>query len=991
MGCTNSTDTNEVIQPNIIQVVNLIFKLSTGEEYNILAKEDEQFQTVLSKFIEEHKEISNKTVNALYNNNKIDLYKSVSENNIQENNLIILNIEEPEQLEEPQQSEEQEESEELESEEINYITENVIWIDENVDNFENTGYLKGLNSLGYSIQTFKNVDDGLDYVKSIKFESTKIIISGRLYVKFIKKFIDEMNEIFVIPKIIIFTLHKDLFIKYNKPNESIINHPFFNYGGIKVIISDIIEFLRDDISQNRIKKEKPKKNENTKEFFENRVKMKDNAELTFEHIDSNQKLALPLFYKALIEKAPTDNIEKYTELLYTKYADSSWSLKELLNPIKTMYDIPLELLCKYYARIYTIESDFYRNINRDLREKQAKKYEYLPFIKVLYEGVKLKSLSIANDSELYRGSIISQTEIDLINKCLAEKKPNLPGAIIFSKSFLSFSKEKSVAEGFIGSTTALPNYHKILYILEKDENIDYSSSTHSDLEDISFFSSEKEVLFFPFSPFEIKGIQENEEENRYEVRLLYLGKYLKEIEKDVNIIDMENEIPDSEFKKQIIDLGLIPESKIKNTKQIFNAFKEYKNNIENNGFKKFEVNENVEVPPPNIIEIKPPANLCESYNEVKFKSEKPKKKNILTRSYNRSNSFIKNQLEQSQILKKNKSLKFDESFSITKIKEENYEIKVININLPNFLSEYLIPIWFENIQFIKFKTEGKYRINEDTVYHDSSGIPSSKKINYGAVVARIGSGEPFVIPSKEYVYSTKTDGPLYLKINLPKNMKIKPEGKLKISVYDGELLTRKEIYEKIGWKGKELKYANKNAKLSENDLTVFLNHLRMNPTLFYDSNLKDENKNKNKTWTAKFLEQMKKNNDLNGINAFQINNKLYEFIRSYISSKIQKLGKITLQKSFNYLQDFQDLLQSVLEDEISQKIIVNCKLIKKKDLQHICIQYIHDKEFVKYIFDKEYNSISVNIKEDIVEDYYLIIIAITKVEDDENNEEEDDK
>ncbi len=149
--------------------------------------------------------------------------------------------------------------------------------------------------------------------------------------------------------------------------------------------------------------------------------MKDNAELTFEHIDSNQKLALPLFYKALIEKAPTDNIEKYTELLYTKYADSSWSLKELLNPIKTMYDIPLELLCKYYARIYTIESDFYRNINRDLREKQAKKYEYLPFIKVLYEGVKLKSLSIANDSELYRGSIISQTEIDLINKCLAEK------------------------------------------------------------------------------------------------------------------------------------------------------------------------------------------------------------------------------------------------------------------------------------------------------------------------------------------------------------------------------------------------------------------------------------------------------------------------------------------------------------------------------------------------------------------------------------------
>ena len=372
--------------------------------------------------------------------------------------------------------------------------------------------------------------------------------------------------------------------------------------------------------------------------------MKDNAELTFEHIDSNQKLALPLFYKALIEKAPTDNIEKYTESLYTKYADSSYDLKELLTSIKTMNDIPIELLCKYYARVYTIESDFYRNINRDLSEKQAKKYEYLPFIKVLYEGVKLQALTIANDSELYQGSIISQTEINIIKKCLADKKPNLPGAIVFSKTFLSFSKDKSVAEGFLRSSKELPNYFRILYILERDEDMDYSSSTHTDLEDISYFGNEKEVLFFPFSPFEIKGIQEIEDKNRYEVRLLYLGKYLKEIEKDINIIDIENEIPDSKFKKQIIDLGLIPENKIKNTKQIFNDFKEFKENVENRGFKKYVVNENVEIPPPNIIKIAAPKNLFDSYNEVpRYNAERPKT-NILTRSYNRTNSFIKNEL-----------------------------------------------------------------------------------------------------------------------------------------------------------------------------------------------------------------------------------------------------------------------------------------------------------------------------------------------------------
>ena len=981
MGCTNGSNTNtkEVNQPNI-QEVNIVFKLSTGEEYNIQAKENEKFNTVLNKFIQEHQEINNKTVNALYNNNKVDLYKTVLENNIQNNNLILLNIEESkEPEEEPEPKPDPELEFDDENDIIKYNTEYVIWIDENVDNFENTGYLKDLNLLGYNVETFKNVDDGLEYVKSIKFESTKIIISGRLYVKFIKKFIDNMNEIFVIPKIIIFTLHRDLFIKYNQPNEKIINHPFFNYGGIKIVISDIIKFLKDEITQNRVKKEKSKEIENTEEFFENRVKMKDNADLTFEHIDNNQKLALPLFYKSLIEKAPTDNIENYTENLYTKYADSSYDLKELLNPIRSMSDIPIELLCKYYARVYTIESGFYRDINRDLREKQAKKFEYLPFIKVLYEGVKLKALNIANDSELYRGSVISYTEIDLIKKCLADKKPNLPGVIVFSKAFLSFSKERSVAEGFIRSSNNNPNLCNILYILERDENTDYSSSTHTDLEYISYFGNEKEVLFFPFSPFEIKGIQEVKDKNRYEVRLLYLGRYLKQIEKDVNITDIENEIPDSEFKKQIIELGLITENKIKNTKQIFIDFKQFKKDIENNTFKKFEVKD---------VEYPPPESLFESYNQEIIYKEEKSKTNILTKSYNRSNSFIKNELNQSQMLKKNKTINFDESFSISKIEYEKYEIKVVNINLANFLSEYLIPIWFEKGKYIKFKAEGNYRITENTGYHDSLGIPSTMKFNYGAVIARVGSGESFTIPSKEYIYLTKTDGPLYLKINLPKNMKIKPEGKLKIKVYDGELLTRKEIYERIGWKEKELKYANKKSKLSENDLTVFLNNLRMNPILFYESNIKDDNKNKDKTWTAKFLENMKKDNDLKGMRPFQVNNRLYELIRSYLSFKSETLKKeLTLQNSYRYLKELEELLQVKLQEKISEEIIINCKVIKKREIQHICMQYIYDKEIVKYIFNKEYNSISVNIKEDIFEDFYLVILAITKVENDNNNEE----
>ena len=105
----------------------------------------------------------------------------------------------------------------------------------------------------------------------------------------------------------------------------------------------------------------------------------------------------------------------------------------------------------------------------------------------------------------------------------------------------------------------------MLFILEKDNSVGFNLSTHCDLENLSYYPGEKEVLFFPFSSFEIKDIKEVElrGEEGYEIRLLYLGKYLKDIENDPNIIQDENDIPDSEFKKQLIEFGLIKKEKIK--------------------------------------------------------------------------------------------------------------------------------------------------------------------------------------------------------------------------------------------------------------------------------------------------------------------------------------------------------------------------------------------------------------------------------------------
>ena len=133
---------------------------------------------------------------------------------------------------------------------------------------------------------------------------------------------------------------------------------------------------------------------------------------------------------------------------------------------------------------------------------------------------------------------------------------------------MSFSKDKNIAEQFLQGENENKNISKVLFILEKDDNIGYNLSTHGDIEKISFYPNEREVLFFPFSSFEIKNIKELNINNEkiYEIKLLYLGKYLKDIENDNNIIKKDILIPNSEFKKQIEEFGLIKEDKNRTTK-----------------------------------------------------------------------------------------------------------------------------------------------------------------------------------------------------------------------------------------------------------------------------------------------------------------------------------------------------------------------------------------------------------------------------------------
>ena len=510
-----------------------------------------------------------------------------------------------------------------------------IWIDPEVFNEENTGYYNKIEEkCSITLLLFKTIDEAIDFIKSIDFVEVKIIISGKLYIEFVNTFKRKITDMSIIPKIIIFTSNKKRFLEYNKEYENMDN-TFYNIGGIATIVDEIIDFIKigkNDIKQNdsifitnNLINSNTQNNQILLNSENNSQYKSDYVQLIFEYIDCKEKLALPILFKSKIDKVSNENIEKYTNLLYNSYSEKNEDIKNLLTSIISIKNIPIEILCKFYARLFTLDSEFHKDLNQDLRLN--KKEKHLPYIKTLYEGVKLQSLPLATASKLYRGSIISNNEINNIRKYLKNKIKDLPSSIVFSKSFLSFSKEPKVAKKFLDREESNENMQKVLFILEKDENLGNNLATHGDIEKISFYPKEKEVLFFPFSAFEIKSSIENKKEKRYDINLKYLGKYLKEIE---NIKLDKSKIPDSEFKKQLTDFGLIKKENLENIniKTLVKSFKQYEKDIEDIKIEKNKLapknlnqneknnihNSNLENKFDNNIVLMPPSPLENSLN-----------------------------------------------------------------------------------------------------------------------------------------------------------------------------------------------------------------------------------------------------------------------------------------------------------------------------------------------------------------------------------------
>ena len=433
---------------------------------------------------------------------------------------------------------------------------------------ENVEY-RFLKKFEISVKKSKDLNDVFNELRFKDFGIIFIIITDTLYSNYYYQMKAFKNVIKSVPITIIYTSpsiqkkiknHNKIHY-FNEEVYSSINDSFYNFGGVS---SDLNSCL-DLITNFTVTMEK--------EFNDRKLPRSSfNGCLTFEYVNSLNQLLVPMLYNEILNeetKVADNEVQYFKYLLLNRHGERS--IANLVHPLLYVKDMPHEILAKYFARVYTEQTTFYGEMNNSLMKKNVKEYE--AFIRIMYEGLANKSLSISEEEYLYRGSYMGKEEFDKIKKKYEDyqKKgnPNLPSFLIYSRCFLSFSKEKNVAKGFLGSNN--DKTYAIFFVLKNNEKVFNKYSSNADIETLSAFN-EREVLFFPYTSFCLESIQDINEGNKnyIKVELEYIGRYDVALEKFKKNIDIKNEFIEEfvdcfeqqNYSKELMNANIIKSKKI---------------------------------------------------------------------------------------------------------------------------------------------------------------------------------------------------------------------------------------------------------------------------------------------------------------------------------------------------------------------------------------------------------------------------------------------
>ena len=424
------------------------------------------------------------------------------------------------------------------------IKRNIFWIDNDIpDNIKQT-YVKYLNDnlkdiyKFYKIHTFDSLEKFESYLKNDKelpnFPFVYVIIGESLVDDYFNRYI-LLKEPNIIAATIVFGKNKNNL--YSKPYA---NDLYLNPGGIVDDFVEVIEYIQKpnlrflkDINENI--DIIPNKEKNNK--FGN----------TFKYAQSLSDITLPIILTEIIKKNLIEDkdIKSFENFIFFKYLNSQFNQRiiPLTKPSleKDVY-IPLKKRAKFLLRLYTHETDFYKEMNRELT-KRNDFGPYKAYILISYFSIQNKSLKSFVDDKLYRKSLLSKKEMDNIIKIFELKKHNInqlneiSSVIYYSKPFLSFTKDISK----IPDKEKIPGNVRVKFILNPPKYKDKIFFSNIDMENISSVKEEEEVLFLPYSCFEIESYKEIGE-SEYEVTLNYLDKYYDQIKEKISSMKNENDI-----------------------------------------------------------------------------------------------------------------------------------------------------------------------------------------------------------------------------------------------------------------------------------------------------------------------------------------------------------------------------------------------------------------------------------------------------------------
>ena len=380
----------------------------------------------------------------------------------------------------------------------------IMWFDRNVDSSENRAYREELDRhREIELKCYNSTNNLTALFKDIKFQNTIIITSGSLYKDIYEGIKKQESEINFIPKIIIFTSDARDYVNKNK-NSLPLNHPFYNSGGVVDSIGDLKNYIEKSLNQKQ------------PEFRVNR-----NEILKYQKITNKSELILPLYYLKYLKQVSEEDIKNFNKLIL----DESKGITEeegLFSQLVASGELPLNLLIKFWYRAYSTHLSFSKNMNEKLLNGQYK--DYFPFIVKSFEAVSEK-ISKQEYSTLYKGIIVDEYDWKIF---LDNFKPGkeLPSAILYGPSFFSFYKEKSIVEKFRNNNKPERKEIFLWITINNVNNNRFIKNQAIISKEFSYYKSEKEVLFFPFSSFKIDNINKKAgEDKEYEISLSYLDEY----------------------------------------------------------------------------------------------------------------------------------------------------------------------------------------------------------------------------------------------------------------------------------------------------------------------------------------------------------------------------------------------------------------------------------------------------------------------------------